>query len=96
MLGTRLIDLDERLMSLERDQARLLVSLQDNGIEVPVVGSDEYGLERNDTVVMKATKGSIGRAGSLRWRDHGGRSDDEQEIVSVVVVPCESKLVDEM
>lgn len=69
-------------MSLERDQARLLVSLQDKGIEVPVVGVEEYGLDRQDAVDLKASKKPFGRSGSLRWRDYGGRSDDEQETVS--------------
>lgn len=70
-------------MSLERDQARLVVSLQDRGIEVPVVEMDNGGSgDRSTAVDAKVSKQSVGRSGSLRWRDYGGRSDDEQEAVS--------------
>ena len=69
-------------MSLERDQARLLVTLQDRGIDIPASEVEQSHAERNNGAEIKATKQAVGRSGSLRWREHGGRSDDEQETVS--------------
>lgn len=74
---------DERLIGLERDQAALLVSLQNKGIDIPM-----YGLDSIADPSLSVTRGpslsrkGVGRSASFRWRDNGGRSDDEQETVS--------------
>lgn len=59
-----------------------MVTLQDRDIEIPASGLERASVERNNGVEVKATRQAVGRSGSLRWRDHGGRSDDEHETVS--------------
>lgn len=57
------------------------MSLQERGIEVPVPEMEHVNVERRTGPEAKTTKQAVGRSGSLRWRDHGGRSDDEHDIV---------------
>lgn len=78
-------------MSLERDQARLLVTLQDKGIGVPVEGPEYGGLQQDGGSNLDRVKKSVGRSGSLRWRDYGGRSDDEQETVCSLSGPVQHR-----
>lgn len=97
-LEGRMLIVDERLMNLERDHARMLSTLAEHGLEVPVASSADGELDRlqarrngNAPGAMGAGRSGseaaipgmrVGRSGSLRGRDQGTRSDEEQEGVS--------------
>jgi len=82
--GSRLIgadDVEERLVNLERDQARLLETLQQSGFDIPVASSADGELDRSHGIVSRAHKVDASRSRSPRWQDFGSRSEDEQEAV---------------
>lgn len=79
ILGTD--DVEERLVNLERDQARLLETLQQSGFDIPVASSADGELDGNHGIVSRAHKVDASRSRSPRWQDFGSRSEDEQEAV---------------
>lgn len=68
-------------MNLERDQARLLETLQQSGFDVPVASSADGELDRSHAFVSRAHKVDASRSRSPRWQDFGSRSEDEPEAV---------------
>jgi hypothetical protein len=78
---SQLIRPEERLLCLERDQARLLVTLQESGLDIAIPTSAGGQTDPANGMVSRARKVDLGRSGSLNWRDYGSRSDDDREPV---------------
>jgi hypothetical protein len=74
-------DVEERLVNLERDQARLLETLQQSGFDIPVASSADGELDASHGIGSRAHKVDASRSRSPRWQDFGSRSEDEQEAV---------------
>lgn len=74
-------NVEERLLNLERDQTRLLRTLQESGFDIPVAGSADGELDRSLGIVSQAHKVYASRSRSPRWQDFGSKSEDEQEAV---------------
>ena len=74
-------ELEERLVNLERDQARLLETLQQSGFDIPMASSADGELDGSRGIESRTHKGEASRARSPRWQEFGSRSEDEQEAV---------------
>jgi hypothetical protein len=68
-------------VNLERDQTRLLTTLQQSGFEVPMASSADGDIDRSHAISSRAQKLDASRSRSPRWQDFRSRSEDEQEAV---------------
>lgn len=81
---------DERLTNLERDHSRMLATLEENGINVPVASSsdgDKYlGIQSiGDAGSKMGNKPGLVRGSSLKWRTgYRGNDGDDGEVNELI------------